>query len=380
MHAPGRTRAFTLVELLVVVAIIAVLIALLLPVVGGARTAARRGATQSLITDYTTAASRFANDNSDRMPGYFSHLDMGSSANEDSGFSASENAMLELNGSDAIVGIGTQSRPDEFSNAVLVGPGNDDNGRDPNASKVWYVPSLAGSGNGAYFTPGEANYASMSHGASQQVSNGPEIPDVLDAFGNPLIVWSQDTGARGSIDAESTNPEPFLQFASKSSDDEQSWFYLNSNAAFLQAQSLGASGKNQAADPMLAPTSAAGYWSSGSMMLEQARTLAAVLGSPSYPLTRAGVTLDTVASGEDIYASRPRGRFIVHSAGANGYFLGSDEDGWKENARTDGSNFRLDFGSSYVSQSGNRFEGDDGSFTNVDLLEGFDDVVSTTGN
>ncbi|MFK7883336.1 MAG: prepilin-type N-terminal cleavage/methylation domain-containing protein [Phycisphaerales bacterium] len=376
MHAPGRLRAFTLVELLVVVAIIALLIALLLPAVSGARTAARRGATQALLTDYTTAASRFMNDNSDRTPGYFSAIDMGSDANETQGFSASENAMLELSGSDAIVGLGTESQPTEFPNAQLIGPANDWNGRDPRSSQVYYEASLAGSGSGSYFTPGDSFYQID----ESQIPSGTGVPDVVDAFGNPVLVWNQDTGSRGSINVETNDPEPFLQFASKSSNDNQSWFYLNSNAGFLKSTALGSSGTNQAADRTLSTTSAIGYWDAGSMLEEQSRSLTAILASSAYPGLRVGETIDSVASGEDIFAVRPRGRFIVHSAGGNGVFVGTGEAGWKENARTDGGDFHLNFGNSFKSQTGARYEGKDGSFTSIDLLSGFDDVVSSAGN
>lgn len=386
MHAPGRTRvharAFSLVELLVVIAIIAVLVALLLPVVGGARSAARRSATQALMTDYTTAASRFANDNGDRMPGYFNEVDMGSDSNADVGhLSASENAMLELGGVEAIVGLASDGQPSEFPNAVLIGPGNTEGGRRAEDSQVYYELSLAGSGQGAYFTPGAGYYQAMVHGSEQAAENTtPSIPDVLDAFGNPLLVWTQDTGSRGSINPESVDPPPFLQFASESSDEEQSWFYLNSNATFLQATALGAAAKNQQADPDTAPSSAIGFWTSP-MQQEQARTLAAVLGSTAYPILKAGDTIDSPAvTGADIFPARPRGRFIVHSAGANGFYLGTNEQGWGENAKTGGTDFHLDFGNAFKSQSGNRYEGRDGSFTSIDLLEGFDDVLTSTGN
>jgi len=61
-------RAFTLVELLVVVGIIAVLIALLLPALGGARRAATQVACASNLRQWALAAHLYANANHDYLP------------------------------------------------------------------------------------------------------------------------------------------------------------------------------------------------------------------------------------------------------------------------------------------------------------------------
>lgn len=74
MPVPSRARGFTLVELLVVVAILGVLVALLLPAVQAARTAARRTQCASNIRQVGLAIGLFCDAHQGRFP-YTSHND-----------------------------------------------------------------------------------------------------------------------------------------------------------------------------------------------------------------------------------------------------------------------------------------------------------------
>lgn len=373
--APQPARAFTLIELLVVVAIIAVLIAILLPAIGGVRRSARQAATQALVNDFSTAAVRFSNDNNDRMPGFFSEEQMGAEQNLTRGFTAAENAMLDLAGENAVFGVG-QTRPTNApTTAVQVGPISDAR------RMAWVDPKLLGTARNAYFTPSSENYKEMLMG-TQQLGSGPSLPDLIDAFGNPLLVWSQDQAARGSITVRANEPPtsvaPFEQFVAEFSVGQNAgtnnlaWFYLASNAGFLRSNSLGQGGQNQAGPIASGVTSSIGP---GAPLENRRITLASLLASPSYSLTAPGQSIQNV-SFQGIYPARPRGRFIVQSAGANGIYFGTDERGWGSNA----VNNRIYFGNSFKSSSGQRFEAESGGgFTNIDLLEGFDDVINAVG-
>jgi prepilin-type N-terminal cleavage/methylation domain-containing protein/prepilin-type processing-associated H-X9-DG protein len=64
----SRTRALTLVELLVVMAIIAILAALLLSVIGHVRASARAVTCRNNLKQWGTATQLYAADNDDRLP------------------------------------------------------------------------------------------------------------------------------------------------------------------------------------------------------------------------------------------------------------------------------------------------------------------------
>jgi prepilin-type N-terminal cleavage/methylation domain-containing protein/prepilin-type processing-associated H-X9-DG protein len=64
----GRRHAFTLIELLVVISIIALLIGMLLPVLGGARSAARTTKCSTQLQSVSTLTASFTTDRKDQAP------------------------------------------------------------------------------------------------------------------------------------------------------------------------------------------------------------------------------------------------------------------------------------------------------------------------
>jgi prepilin-type N-terminal cleavage/methylation domain-containing protein len=256
-----RIRAFTLIELLVVIAIIALLISILLPALGAARKAARKTATQAIMNDLNNGAQSFANDNSSRMPGYFTESQMGSQENGDTiGMSAMENIMLDLAGEGAILGSEADysSDIDEDEGVVSIGPMSD------TVQRVVVNTKLLGSNSAAYFVPDAKYFVTMEHDGTSQYGSTPGgsfqelMPDIVDAFGTPLLAWVKDETSRASIDPTQSPDDVYKQFVNTDFDDAPAWFYLASNAAFLKATSVGDGGYNMTADPTLGNSSAVG--------------------------------------------------------------------------------------------------------------------------
>ncbi|MEQ9205938.1 MAG: prepilin-type N-terminal cleavage/methylation domain-containing protein [Phycisphaerales bacterium] len=379
---------FSLVEMLLVIAVIALLIAMLMPALAGARDSALRVKTQSMMADLTNAAQRFGNDNAGRNPGYFSESVMGSSDNQAVGMSAMENAMLELGGSAAI--LGSADDPDVAATDPELGIIEIAPSADPAVVPVVVNINLIGA-EGAYYTPELKFWKAQVHDpavaagqAGTPAGEGQEfMPDLLDAWGNPMLAWAKDPAAPGSVLATSDPNEVYTQIARLNSDGPgdlgdptgPAWFYLASNAAFLEAPGFGDAGINMAGNPANGRASTLG--SGVTNVNERLQTLGSVLASSSSFQLDPNVDGLEDADADQVFPTHARGRFIVHSAGSDGVFLNHLDEGWKENGHTNygGGSYYMDFGNSYFSHGNERYTDDNGAFTNIDLMDPFDDLL-----
>ncbi len=378
MARRAAAKAFTLIELLVVILIIAVIIAITIPALGGARTAAKRSATQNLMNTINASVGQFIADER-RLPGYFTERDMGSLENASTyGMSSMENVMLDLIG---MPPVGAQPDP-----IVKIGP--------TAATQMDFafdqfgVPGTGGTKQ--YYTPDPKYYVAQV-GGTQQIQTNPtsgharaegdksQLKDVVDAWGMPILAWRQDETATKPIAGRTDFVQDF-------SNTGTARFYWASNACFLRAPAAG-KGYRQWANPTdlaLPSTSAASMIGSdpgpneGSPSVAQAsqaaqKSLVAVLGNPSYPVNRPPPQAPRVPAS-------PRGSLILQSAAQDGYFVGT-----KDRGRKQFSVDHLDYEFNFVTVAGgtlpaNQYTDKDGKGTTVDIMSGFDDILAAGGN
>lgn len=339
-------RGFTLVELLIVMLIIGLVISIVLPALGGARSAARNASTKATCNDLSGAIDIFKTDHADRMPGYFDAMTMARTENATRGFTALENALLELSG--GVVTTGTNTLVVGPTAATTVQVDLDLLGADVQGNKVYYAPK------GRNFVPqdGTENGTQASTEADIQ-----RLPDVVDAWGNPILLWIENDAAVGPIN----DADDFARVNSGSSGNDVARFYWASNAGFLASDQLGKSGKSQRINSLLG---------SGEPDARRQSALVAMLGNPGF---RQGTTMTY----QDVLPSATRGRFAVHSAGPDGVFLGRKDKSGRQ--YTDGSG-AMHYGFNWVNQTGQAHQDRNGNPTSIDILKDFDDTVISGGN
>lgn len=388
-HPHGRCarRAFTIVELIVVILIIVIISAILLPALGGARNVAKKTATQNLIQQLLSGAARFEQDQR-RLPGYFTPTEMGNDqqfagAGSGRGMSAMENIMLDLAG--GIIPRATSGgggggglpppvvRPDELAESV--GPIKDRPDRiDVDTSKI----GVSFNGFAPYFVPDNKFYQpQFSRGSDRQAQNSApphtdisskpkmQLPDVIDAFGVPLLAWVMDDTATQPI----VNENDFARMSSgpPSGSGPRARFYWHSNSAFLSANAVGPKFVNMPVESLIG-----GGVGATVSDADRISSLNGLLGNPGYPD-------DRTKNVGDIRPTAARGRFIIHSAGVDGVFLGRKDDGAKH-AIGAGTSRKLSYGLNFKNKGGTDLLDSKDQPTTIDVLEDFDDLVISGGN
>lgn len=251
---PAR-RAFTLIELLVTVSIIAILLGILLPALGGARSAARKVSTQSLMRNVRVAIDAFIADNG-RTPGFFPIEEIGSEENGGgsaiTGFTSMENALLDLAFGSGTVQTVAESPsgtdPNGTNSFIDIDPMNLSN--DSVTARV-NIAAVGDTNAGAYLSLDAEHLGPIigQVGRDQIRLNRVNtdgtligMPDVIDYFGQPIMLWQRDTSASlpprqpGTPGAAGTPDE----FASEFFDPNQiaqtrASFYWATNAGYLRS-------------------------------------------------------------------------------------------------------------------------------------------------
>lgn len=335
-------RAFSLIELLVTMAVIAIVIAIIVPTLGGARNTAKAAASQAQLTAIGAASQQFYTDQT-RLPGYFTARQMGDSGNEGRGFSGMQNVMIDLAG-------GFADASSDPMNIVSVGPIS---GQEIDIDLTRVGTKEFG---GGYYTPEEARYVIQDGtglGTLLGENDHQQLPSVVDPFGTPILAWQQDGTAIQDL-------EEIGDFSAFNSNGEPARFYWASNAGFLKTEELGKRGKNPT---FSASTAAREHSLIGNSEPDLAMHLAVLLGSPTIPNTINGAV-----------PSSARGNLVFHAAGIDAMYMGSKDKGGRASEVAFWQSFWSDM------PDGTRLTDNDGKVESVDLLDRFDDQLETIGN
>lgn len=302
-------RAFSLIEMMVVLGILVLVLAIVVPAVNGARSAARKAASLQTMNSVSQASSTFSIDNR-RLPGYFSMKDLADSA-ATRGFTSIDNVLLDLAG--AITKANTNNGNGQPCD-IAAGPRVVDVG--PTAAVQARVDLLAygsskqvaGATVKSYLKLDERTFKRQCIQNSRRVTASPSesnlaLPTLVDYFGQPILAWQADNSA------------PNAQFASENY-STRATFYRQTNKAFLNASALGEFGENQrdgSKGSFLADTT-----NGATSSANQLKTLEAILGNPGSP--------DPTNANK---AAGARAALILHSAGKDGVYVGMKDRGGK---------------------------------------------------
>ncbi len=296
-------RAFTLVELLVVIGIIALLVGLLLPALGKVIERARATTTTGTMQEFAKACDAYFQEFGE-YPGVVPENYMGNGDSDVPAISSTENALLALMGgyrlpsdSDYATYAGTEltftaSGQPDFKikvNGDRMGEGPTRNGRRYDA---FYAPK------GREFS--KAGGQMQPGGAAMDTAGAGLLPDLVDAWGQPIIFVRQARGI-GTLVPKGSDPGQFtragiLPYTLSTSLGDMNVDQTSANTTKYSILNTGAAGGQ-----------------SGKAARDL--TLGQLIRHPAM-----GVQGGTAGDSDRVWAGTPRGRYFLISAGADGIF------------------------------------------------------------
>ncbi len=284
-----RRRAFTLVELLVAIAIILVLIGILLPALGKVSTKARITATQATMNEFAKACDTFQ-----AQFGYYPGVvpENMLAATVNSPISGTENALLHL--------MGGAIRSDDPAYSTAAGTeytfgttGTTGTGQikiKVNSIDIGKGPRIEGKQYDSFFTPKDNQLKPVSGQVGEQIV----LPDLVDAWGQPIgYVRSARIGGLVTGTGVTT---------------DKPQFYLEPLSPYLSSTALGELGVDQVSTSVFGTGSAT----------DRLAYLAQLIRHPAFGSFQALA---------DARAGTPRGKYFLFSPGPDGIFFAKINDG-----------------------------------------------------
>ena len=297
-----RRRAFTLVELLVVIALIGVLAALLLSALSSAQQRARATQTTSTMEAFAAACETFFQDHG-QYPGVVPEALLAQDAEASDGIpriSSLENALYHMVGGYRILGV----HPDYAQfNGYEMSFGNGNNEITVkfaiNSELLGDGPLIGGRQYPSYFTPPEGTLVK----AFGQVGDEENLVDVVDAWGQPLALLRRQRTVGVLPNNRSGNDG-----------NPETWQFRTEGAApYFEAGEFGLGElRKQQAFSNDAPTCILSQENNAFFEGNVGRILA-------NPAIREGV-----GNPDDLY-TQPRGSMLLLSAGPDGIYFSSQD-------------------------------------------------------